>query len=146
MKNRRTRRVRKRGGGYGTSERYFGVDSSLGSSSIPSSASTASYIRQPLSMQGGTRKHRGGGYLTSERYFGVNSSLGSSSIPSSASTTSYIRPPMTAQAGGRRMKGGFTPQIMGGFSNLAGRYIAPLAGLSAYKFFRNTRKRSKKHR
>ena len=74
--------------------------------------------------------------MTSERYFGVNSSLGSSSVPSSASTSSYIRPPMT-------MQGGFTPQIMGGFSNLAGRYIAPLAGLSAYKFFRNTRKLSK---
>ena len=143
MKNRRTRRARKRGGGYGTSERYFGVNSSLGSSSVPSSASTASYIRPPLLAQGGSRKHRGGGYGTSERYFGVNSSLGSSSVPSSASTASYIRPPMMMQGGKRKMKGGFTPQIMGGFSNLAGRYIAPLAGLSAYKFFRTTRKRSK---
>lgn len=147
--------MRKRGGGYGVSERYFGVNSSLGSSNIPSSLSTASYIRPPLGMQGGRRsrrresrrRQRGGGYLSTERYFGVEPSLAAAgAAPSTQANNSYIRPPLLAQRGGklsRKVRGGFYPSIMGPFVANAEGFMPMLAGVTAYKMYKsskNTRK------
>ena len=145
-------RMRKRGGGYGVSERYFGVNSSLGSSEVPSSLSTASYIRPPLVQQGGTRRRRqrGAGYLSTERYFGVDPHLGAAGVaPSSQANTSYIRPPLIAQKGGkrsRRVHGGFYPSIMGPFVQNAAGIMPMLAGVSAYKLYRSSKKRTRRSR
>lgn len=147
--------MRKRGGGYGVSERYFGVNSSLGSSNIPSSLSTASYIRPPLGMQGGRRrsrrKQRGGGYLSTERYFGVEPSLSAAGVaPSTQATNSYIRPPLMAQKGGKRksrkVRGGFYPGVMGSFVANAESVMPMLAGVSAYKIYRSSKKQTRKSR
>jgi len=141
------RRTRKRGGGYGVSERYFGINTSLGMSEVPSSLSTAAAIRPPLIQQGGKRQ-RGGGYLSTERYFGVDSPLMAGGVaPSSQATHSTIRPPLLAQKGGRRskrVKGGFYPSIMGPFVANAHSVMPMLAGVSAYKLYRNSTNRTRK--
>lgn len=146
-------RMRKRGGGYGVSERYFGVNSSLGMSEVPSSLSTASTIRPPLIQQGGRhrsrRKQRGGGYLSTERYFGVDSPLMAGGVPlSSQANHSYIRPPLLAQRGGKRrsrkLKGGFYPSIMGPFVDNAARIMPLIAGVTAYKLYRSSNKNTRK--
>jgi hypothetical protein len=143
------RYTRKRGGGYGVSERYFGVNSSLGSSYIPSSLSTASTIRPPLVQQGGKRQ-KGGGYLSTERYFGVDSPLMAGGVPpSSQATNSMIRPPLLAQKGGKRsrkVRGGFYPSIMGPFVANAESVMPMLAGVSAYKLYRSSKKQSRRSR
>jgi hypothetical protein len=148
------RRTRKRGGGYGVSERYFGVNSSLGSSYIPSSLSTASMIRPPLGMQGGRRRShrkRGGGYLSTERYFGVEPSLAAAGVPpSTQATNSYIRPPLIQQGGrrhkSRKVRGGFYPGVMGSFVANAESVMPMLAGVSAYKLYRSSKKQTRKSR
>lgn len=151
--SRMVRHTRKRGGAYGVSERYFGVNSSLGSSHIPSSLSTASYIRPPLVQQGGrhrrSRRRRGGGYLSTERYFGVDSPLAAAGVaPSTQATDSYIRPPLLAQKGGKRkstrVRGGFYPSIMGSFVANAESVMPMLASVSAYKFYRSSKKHTRK--
>ena len=153
--SRMVRHTRKRGGAYGVSERYFGVNSSLGSSHIPSSLSTASYIRPPLVQQGGrhrrSRRQGGGGYLSTERYFGVDPSLAAAGVaPSTQANNSYIRPPLLAQKGGkrksRRVRGGFYPSIMGSFVANAESVMPMLAGASAYKLYRSSKKQSRRSR
>ena len=136
------RNTRKRGGGYGVSERYFGVHTSLGSSEIPSSMSTASYIRPPLVQQGGKRKQRGGGdygYTGSSQYFGIQPTYHSGPPAlSSAATPEYIRPPMVQQ-------GGFSPAVMGPFANMAGKVLPFAVAATAYKTYQSY-KNSKKSR
>jgi hypothetical protein len=129
MKHRRTR---KRGGGVGVSERYFGVTPSLGVSGTPSTQSTASYIRPPLVMQGGgRRKQRGGNYMTTSQYYGAAPPSSGGAPPlSSAATSDAIRPPLV-------QRGGFTPAIMGGFVKTAHSIMPTLSGLSAYKLYRS---------
>lgn len=139
------RRTRKRGGGYGVSERYFGVNSSLGTSHIPSSLSTASYIRPPMVQQGGrSRRQKGGGYLSTERYFGVEPPLAAAGVaPSTQATHSYIRPPLMMRGGkrkSRRVRGGFYPSIMGPFIANAESIMPMLAGVSAYKMYKSSKK------
>jgi len=148
--SRMVRLTRKRGGGYGVSERYFGVNSSLGSSPVPSSQSTASTIRPPLVQQGGrSRRRRGGGYLSTERYFGVEPSLGpAGGAPSTQANHSYIRPPLH-QTGGKRSKkvrGGFYPTIMGPFVANAESFMPMLAGVSAYKMYRSSKQTKRNKR
>ena len=135
------RHTRKRGGGYGVSERYFGVHTSLGSSEVPSSMSTASYIRPPLVMQGGKRQRGGGdyGYTGSSQYYGIQPTYHSGPPPpSSAATSNYIRPPLNQQ-------GGFSPAVMGPFANMAGRVLPIAVAATAYKTYQ-TYKNSKKSR
>jgi hypothetical protein len=131
------RHTRKRGGGYGVSERYFGVHTSLGSSEVPSSMSTASYIRPPLVQQGGKRQR--GGATGNERYFGVDTPVRSGPPAlSSAATPEYIRPPMVQQ-------GGFSPAVMGPFANMAGKVLPFAVAATAYKTYQ-TYKNSNKSR
>ena len=131
-----------------TSERYFGVNSSLGTSEVPSSMSTASYIRPPMTMQGGKRNKRqqgggDGGYTGTERYFGINTQhQAGPSPPSSMATTQYIRPPLVQQ-------GGFSPAIMGTFADTAARILPFAVAATAYKTYKsyiNSRKHSKRTR
>ena len=131
------RKTRKRGGGYGVSERYFGVHSSLGSSEVPSSISTASYIRPPLIMQGGKRQR--GGATGSSQYYGIQPdySVGRPA-PSVAATPDYIRPPLNQQ-------GGFGAALMGPFANTAARVLPIAVAATAYKTYQSY-KNSKKSR
>lgn len=148
------RQTRKRGGGYGVSERYFGVHTSLGSSEVPSSISTASYIRPPLVMQGGRRqtcrlcssrrkKQYGGGdygYTGSSQYYGIQPTYHSGPpAPSSAATPEYIRPPLNQQ-------GGFGATLMGPFANTAARVLPIAVAATAYKTYQSYKnsKKSKK--
>jgi len=56
---RRSRRQRQRGGGYLSTERYFGVEPSLAAAGVaPSTQATSTFIRPPLLMQGGKRTSR----------------------------------------------------------------------------------------
>jgi hypothetical protein len=130
------RKTRKRGGGYGVSERYFGVHTSLGTSEVPSSMSTASYIRPPLmeTLKGGRRQRGGGdsGYTGNERYFGVDTQVSAGPPPlSSAATNQFIRPPMMIQ------RGGFYPSVMGSFTNTASTFLPLAIGAAAYKTYRS---------
>ena len=145
---------RQRGGSYTGTERYYGVNSSFGTGAPLSSAATASYIRPPMTMQGGKRRNKRkqrGGAMGTERYYGVNSSFGSGAPLSSAATASYIRPPMNMQGGTRKYRGGaFIETLgMGPFAQSAASYLAPVAALSAYKTYfgpkRSSRSTRKKH-
>jgi len=136
------RNTRKRGGGYGVSERYFGVHTSLGSSEVPSSMSTASYIRPPLLLQGGKRQRGGGdyGYTGSSQYFGIQPTYHSGPpAPSVAATPEYIRPPLN-------QRGGFGAAIMGPFANTASA-VLPFAvaatGYKTYQSYKNSKKSRK---
>ena len=148
--SRMVRLTRKRGGGYGVSERYFGVNTSLGMSEIPSSLGTGSTIRPPLVQQGGKRRQRGGGYLSTERYFGVEPSLGPAGVPpSTQATNSTIRPPLLMQGGkrkSRKVRGGFYPTIMGPFVANAESFMPMLAGVTAYKMYRSSKKTKRNKR
>ena len=129
------RKTRKRGGGYGVSERYFGVHTSLGTSEVPSSMSTASYIRPPLveTLKGGRRQRGGGdsGYTGNERYFGVDTQVSAGPPPpSSAATNQFIRPPMI-------QRGGFYPSVMGSFANTASTVLPLAIGSAAYKTYKS---------
>jgi len=129
------RKTRKRGGGYGVSERYFGVHTSLGTSEVPSSMSTASYIRPPMmeTLKGGRRQRGGGdsGYTGNERYFGVDTQVSAGPPPlSSAATNQFIRPPMMQQ-------GGFYPSVMGSFVNTASRVLPLTVAAAAYKTYKS---------
>lgn len=132
------RKTRKRGGGYGVSERYFGVHTSLGTSEVPSSMSTASYIRPPLmeTLRGGRRRrrYRGGGdsgYTGNERYFGVNTQVSAGPPPpSSAATSNFIRPPLIQQ-------GGFYPSVMGPFARTAAAVLPLAVAATAYKTYKS---------
>jgi len=129
------------------------MNTSLGMSEVPSSLSTSSAIRPPLGMQGGRRnsrrRQRGGGYLSTERYFGVDPPLAAGGVPpSSQATSSFIRPPLVQQGGRRskKVRGGFYPGVMGSFVANAESVMPMLAGVSAYKLYRSSKKRSRKSR
>ena len=101
-------------------------------------------------MQGGrrrSRRRRGGGYLSTERYFGVEPSLSAAGVaPSTQATNSTIRPPLLMQGGKRKVRGGFYPGVMGSFVANAESVMPMLAGVSAYKLYRSSKKSKKRSR
>ena len=106
-------------------------------------------------------KHLNGGGPLPLRFFDVNAEHPSADAGNDLLNTSgrLVRPAIGGKRSGKRsgkrnskrskrtkrtMKGGFFPSIMEPFVLGCSKYIAPLAGLSAYKLLHNpTKKRSK---